>query len=119
MLQTHTRRPGAVGAMMDEYERAVAELSVLVSGLSDTEFEAVRDLETPDESCRSIQTIMHHVIRAGYGYATYIRAAFGTPAERPQPPLPSRTDCARMLSEVTAYSEATLEGKWRMRSEEH
>lgn len=119
-MSTKTRsfRKGGVGAMMDEYERAVAELSTLVSGLSDAEYEAVRDLETQDESCRSIQTIMHHVVRAGYGYATYIRTAFGTPTERPQVPLPSRSDCAKMLSEVMAYNEATLEGKWQMPDEE-
>jgi len=115
---TKARRKGGVGAMMDEYERAVAELSALVSGLGDAEFEAVRDLETQDESCRSIQTIMHHVIRAGYGYATYIRTAFGTPTERPQVPEPKRADCARMLVEMLAYNEATLEGKWQMPDEE-
>src|SRR5262245_33428261 len=115
---TKARRKGGVGAMMDEYERAVAELSALVSGLSDAEFEAVRDVETQDESCRSIQTIMHHVIRAGYGYATYIRTAFGTPTERPQVAQPKRAECARMLVEMLAYNEATLEGKWQMPDEE-
>ena len=104
--------------MMDEYERAVAELSTLVSSLSDADFEAVRDLETRDESCRSIQTVMHHVIRAGYGYATYIRKAFGVPAERPEVPEPSRDDCAGRLQEVMDYTENTLEGKWLMTDDE-
>src|SRR4051812_21089976 len=117
-LKSRARRPGGVGAMMDEYERAVAELSALVSGLSDAEFEAVRDLETADESCRSIQTIMRHVIGASYGYASYIRTAFGTPTERLPVTLPSRADCARMLSEAMTYNEATLEGKWLMTDDE-
>ena len=42
-IQPQTRRAGGVGAMMDEYERAVAELSTLVSSLSDADFEAYRD----------------------------------------------------------------------------
>src|SRR5436853_1851221 len=113
-VQIRTRRPGAVGAMMDEYERAVAELSALVSGLSDAEFEAVRDLETADETCRSIQTIMRHVIGASYGYATYIRTALGTPTERPQVALASRADCARMLSGAMTFNVASPEGKSRM-----
>jgi len=116
--KTRTYRKGGVGAMMDEYERAVAELSTLVSGLSDAEYEAIRDLESKDESCRSIQTIMHHVVRAGYGYAFYIRKAFGVVGERVIPAVPSRTDCAKMLREVMDYTEATLEGKWEMPDEE-
>lgn len=116
--KTRSYRKGGVGAMMDEYERAVAELSALVSGLSDAEYEAIRDLESKDESCRSIQTIMHHVVRAGYGYAFYIRKAFGANEERFVPALPSRTDCAKMLREVMDYTEATLEGKWQMPDEE-
>lgn len=117
-IQPQTRRAGGVGAMMDEYERAVAELSTLVSSLSDADFEAYRDMETKDESCRSIQTIMHHVVRAGYGYATYIRRAFGEAAERPEVPEPKRADCARMLQEVMDYTEDTLEGHWLMNDDE-
>jgi uncharacterized damage-inducible protein DinB len=117
-FQTHARRAGGVGAMMDEYERAVAELSTLVAGLSDTDFEALRDTKTEDEDCRSIQTIMRHVIRAGYGYATDIRTAFGVPAERPKVELPSRRDCEARLKEVMLHTDATLEGKWLLPYEE-
>jgi uncharacterized damage-inducible protein DinB len=117
-IQLQKRRAGAVGAMMDEYERAVAELSELVSGLSDPDFDALRDTQTQDEDCRSIRTIMRHVIRAGYGYATDIRNAFGVPAERPKVELPSRSGCEKRLREVMAYNEATLEGHWLLTYEE-
>ena len=72
-------RPGAIGALADEHERAAHELQRLIEGVSDEDFELVRDLETTDESCRSIQTILNHVVRAAYGYADYIRTSFGTP----------------------------------------
>jgi hypothetical protein len=69
-------RKGAIGALMDEYERAASELKVLVERTREDEFAEIIDIRTKDEDCRSIQTIMTHVGRAGYGYANYIRDAF-------------------------------------------
>ena len=72
-----TYRQGAVGALMDEYERVVAELEGILEEISDADFELVRDTETRDENCRSIQTILTHVVGAGYGYAGMMRDAWG------------------------------------------
>src|SRR5215471_3762768 len=77
LMTTKTYRQGAVGALMDEYERAAGELVSILSGITDEEFERIRDTKTQDQDCRSIQTIMRHVIRAGYGYAGYMRTAWG------------------------------------------
>lgn len=113
-----TYRPGAVGALMDEYERAVAELTHLIGGLSDAEFEAMRDEQTQDAACRSIQTIARHVVSAGYGYSSYLREALSMPAERPQVPALSRTDSLLGMAEMIAHTVATLEGRWQMSDEE-
>jgi uncharacterized damage-inducible protein DinB len=113
-----TLRKGGVGAMMDEYERAAADLSTILRRISDEEFERVRDLETQDEGCRSIQTIMHHVVRAGYGYASYIREAFGEEPNRPDLPLGKRQEALDRLEVMLAYTSATLEGKWEMSDEQ-
>ncbi len=113
-----TLRKGGVGAMMDEYERAAADLSAILRRISDEEFERVRDLETPDEGCRSIQTIMRHVVGAGYGYAGYIREAYGVETKRPDVPLGKRLDLLDQLEVMLAYTAATLEGKWDLSDEE-
>jgi uncharacterized damage-inducible protein DinB len=113
-----TLRKGGVGAMMDEYERAVAELSGILRRISDEEFELVRDLKTQDEGCRSIQTILNHVVRAGYGYADYIRAAFAAESKRPEVPQGKRLESLDQLEVMLAYTAATLEGKWEMSDEE-
>lgn len=107
-------RKGAVGALMDEYERAGEELARLVLRLSDAEFEAVRDLQTPDEDCRSIQTVMHHVVTSGYSYALYLREALSEPGTRPQISLGTRTESAGQLAAMLAYTAAALEGRWEM-----
>jgi len=103
---------------MDEYERAAAELSTLLGRISDEEFALERDFETQDEDCKSIQTIMRHVVRAGYGYAGYIREAHGQEAAGPEFPLFSRHESLQGLQEMLAYTVATLEGKWEMPYEE-
>ena len=71
-----TYRPGAVGAMMDEYERAAEEFRLLIKKIPQKEFELIVDKVTNDEHCRSVQTIVSHVINSGYGYADYLRNYF-------------------------------------------
>jgi uncharacterized damage-inducible protein DinB len=111
-------RKGGVGAMMDEYERAARDLSSLLRSIADDEFERPRDLETKDEDCRSIQTVMRHVVRAGYGYACYIREAYGEDVKRPEIPLPTRLESLQLLDDALAYMAATLEGKWELSDKE-
>ena len=65
-------RPGAIGALTDEYERVALELKNLLSTISQQEFIRICDPTTKDEDCRSIQTIMKHVVAAGYRYQDQI-----------------------------------------------
>jgi uncharacterized damage-inducible protein DinB len=118
MTERKPLRQGGVGAMMDEYERAAADIPAILRRISDEEFERVRDLETKDEDCRSIQTILHHVVRAGYGYASYIREAYGDPPNRPDVPLGKRLEYLDRLDAMLAFTSATLEGKWELTYEE-
>ena len=117
-VTARTPRKGGVGAMMDEYERAARELSSLLSNIGDDEFERPRDLETKDEDCRSIQTVMRHVVRAGYGYACYIREAYGEEVKRPEIPALARLESVQGLEDALAYMAATLEGKWELSDKE-
>ncbi len=111
-------RPGAVGAMMDEYERAAAELKDLVHGLTDEQYAALADPDTKDEDCRTIQTIMRHVVGAGYGYANYLRGHFGDPQVTHDNVLASREDCLRRFDEMMAFTVRTLENRWQLPDKE-
>ena len=118
MTVTKTYRQGAVGALMDEYERAAAELLSILNGITDEEFERIRDTTTQDEDCRSIQTIMRHVIRAGYGYAGYMRTAWGKePVIRWDEPL-SRGQIPGEMKKMLDYMVETLDSKWGMSEKE-
>lgn len=67
------RDNGAKGALLDEYERAIKDLKVCIDGLSDSSLKLIVDHETKDEDCRSIQSILTHVVKAGYDYVVYVR----------------------------------------------
>ena len=117
-MHEHEYRPGAIGALMDEYERAARELARVVAGLSDEAFEQLRDAETKDEDCRSIQTILNHVVRSSYGYADMIRAATGQASARPAIGPMSLGESLEGLEAGLAYTAETLEGRWRMTDDE-
>ncbi len=76
-MQTQYRENGAIGALLDEYERSIHELKSLLMTISDTDLATIVDNETNDEDCRSIQSIMAHVIRAGYVYVIVVRKHLG------------------------------------------
>jgi uncharacterized damage-inducible protein DinB len=113
-----TYRKGAVGAMMDEYERAAAEFRSRIAGLTEERYARIVDTETTDEDCRSPQTIMSHVVAAGYGYANYIRDAFAITKNSPQRRPLAHHESMGEFDSMLAYTEATLEGKWEMSDDE-
>lgn len=111
---TRTFRPGAVGALMDELERATGELSSLIATLDEEAFSKVRDAAAPDPDCRSIQTVTRHVVRSGFAYANYIRKEFSIQSQLEEPPLSSAAEAGGELRRMLQYMSATLEGRWQM-----
>lgn len=111
-------RSGALGALMDEYERAAGELKHLVERIPEEDFVRVVDSLTSDDTCRSAQTIMTHVVRAAYGYADYIRAQISLASERPPNKLLSHSESLEQLEAALRYTAETLEGRWGMSEEE-
>lgn len=113
-----TFRNGNIGALMDEYERAAVELRSLVGNLSEDDFVKVLDAETADEDCRSVQTIMAHVVGAGYSYADYIRELFAIPSQRPPREMFPHGESSARLDAMLEYTARTLEDRWVMSDDE-
>lgn len=105
-------RKGGIGAVMDEYERAAAELKKLINKISESDFVKILDKESNDEDCRSIQTIVSHVTNSGYGYANYIRDWFSITKYSPERRLLSQKDFQSEFDKMLAYTSETFEGKW-------
>src|SRR5215469_13623631 len=113
-----TYRKGPLGALMDEYERASSDLKLVLRDISENDFTSILDKQTEDENCRSVQTIMTHVVRAGYGYADYIRDQFGIPKASHSNDLVSHQDVEAQFDAMLDYTERTLDGRWEMTEDE-
>ncbi|HSD62607.1 MAG TPA: DinB family protein [Ignavibacteriaceae bacterium] len=111
-------REGAIGALMDEYERASIELAAIIGRLSQSEFEKILDPHTEDEDCRSVQTIINHVIRSGYGYANSIRRSTNQTEIKPVFQTNNPEEALIHFDKMLKYTEETLEGKWKMSYDE-
>jgi uncharacterized damage-inducible protein DinB len=57
-------------------------LIAVIKPLASKEILVIRDDKTTNENCRSIQTILTHVVYAGYGYTNFIETHFGSKQER-------------------------------------
>jgi len=110
-------RVGAIGALMDEYEKAAEKLKVTLKPIGQNLFIKIVDTETEDTDCRSIKTIMNHVVRSGYGYANYIRKYFNEKLiERKEDYeliLPEKA--CNELDMMLLYTVETLKDKWNMK----
>ena len=73
---------GTIKALLDEYKKAINELIAVIKPLGSKEMLVIRDDKTTNENCRSVQTILTHVVYAGYGYTNFIETHFGSNKER-------------------------------------
>jgi len=80
---TKVYRKGATGALLDEYERAVSDLKRVISAIPDNALTIITDPHTADDNCKSVQTILSHVVHSGYGYATSIHNLKGHNKPKP------------------------------------
>lgn len=91
---TKIYRQGAIGAILDEYERAILDLSKTISSFSDTAITAtINDL--------SVQSILAHVVRSGYAYALYIQKLLGE--QNSMPDLEYRKTVSEYQNDLTAF----------------
>ena len=109
-------RNGPIGALMDEYERAAVELKAVLQTLSDDDYLFVFDPTAKDKDCQSIQTIMNHTVRSGYGYANYIRKHFKEDftERKTNYDLTNAIKASTALDNMLLYTEATLSNKWKL-----
>ncbi|SFD17357.1 DinB superfamily protein [Chitinophaga sp. CF118] len=108
---TKTFRQGAVGALLDEYERAISDLKKVIEDIPDNALTIIADPQTDNEDCRSVQTVLSHVVHSGYGYATRIHNLRGNNLERPVKTF--RLTIREYLDDLTnvfSYTENTFSG---------
>lgn len=114
------RNNGAVGALLDEYEKAILELQETIDSVADQQLTIIVDHKTSDPDCRSIQTILSHVIRAGYGYAIQIRKSQGEEVDFIDGKLlNSIEEYKKALNAMFSYNEQLFEEYPNLKIEEY
>ena len=100
---------GAIGALLDIYGQAINGLIDVIEGVSDDNLIVITDAQAADENCRSVQTILSHVVHSGYGYATSIHNSKGHALQRPLKIFYlSVTEYVDGLKAVLAYTESVF-----------
>ncbi|MEV4883918.1 DinB family protein [Chitinophaga sp. CC14] len=103
-------RQGAIGALLDEYEKAISDLKEVISTIPDHALTIITDPHTADENCRSVQTILSHVVNSGYGYATSIHNLRGPQLTRPAKTFHLTTNAyLEDLTNVFIFTEKVFE----------
>ena len=105
---------GPLGALMDEYERALNEYIVIVTRLPGETYTEILDPISQDEDCRSIQNISNHVLWSGYGYADAVREVFGMCKNVPVEFIPTQSQIQAALIEMLIYTDETLQNLYAL-----
>ena len=106
----YTQQTGAIGALLDEYRKAVWELMQVIDDVNDADLTKIVDTMTQDSDCRSIQSVLAHVVCSAYGYAIYIQrfkeenVDFAT-----RTPLPTAKDFQNALVKAYEYNVKVFE----------
>ncbi|CAN5623946.1 hypothetical protein BH20ACI4_BH20ACI4_09900 [soil metagenome] len=109
-------RKGAVGSLLDEYERAVFELKAVLQTVGADDY--TRVVEGESEHCHSIEVIMIHVVRAGYGYSKYIRDALAMDALPVEDRKIPQEKIGDEIDKMLAYTTEIFEGERQITDEE-
>ncbi len=100
---------GAVNALLDEYAKAIAALQAVLQPIDELQLASIADAETGNPDCRSIQTVLAHVVRSGFSYCVYIRNSRGLDDIRPEKiPRISAAEYIHDLDRVMVYTRETF-----------
>jgi len=77
------KRQGAVGALLDIYEQAITDLKYAIADIPANVLTIIIDPQATDHNCKSIQTILTHLVHSGFGYSTSIHNLKGNQIQRP------------------------------------
>ena len=112
-----TYRKGALGALTDEYEKALNELKELLLQIPDAEFQKTHN-EKIEVDFQSIKNIVLHLINSGYGYTNYIRKRFGNNYVVPKIEIEKTEQAIAELQKMFEYTVETFEDKWHLTYDE-
>ena len=103
------KKQNAVFAFLEEYKKAIKELQYIITDVNEVELLKIVDTITSNSECRSIQTILTHVINSGYSYCVYIQNHRNIGSKRPEQKLRLATfEYLNDLDKVLEFTNQTF-----------
>lgn len=106
-----TYRKGAIGALTDEYEKALIELKTVLVQIPNDAFLKVYNKEV-DTDFQSIRNLVFHMVNSGYVYANHIRKRFGNNYLVPTIEITNTEQGIASLDAMFTYTVEAFEDKW-------
>ncbi|TGD59362.1 DinB family protein [Flavobacterium humi] len=107
----NTNSQNAVHALLQEYEKAIAELQNTIRDIPNPDLQFPIDPHTQNPDCTSIQMILAHVVSSGYSYASYVRALQNKNTQRPEKTnRESASEYVADLNQVIQFTRDTFAG---------
>ncbi|MEO8768577.1 MAG: DinB family protein [Ferruginibacter sp.] len=105
------KKQNAVLAFLEEYKKAINELQNIISDVNELELIEIADPLTASPECKSIQTILTHVVSSGYSYCVYIQNHRNIDSKRPEQRLRlSSFEYSNDLNQVLEFTNQTFAG---------
>lgn len=99
----------AVSALLAEYQKAIIELQHVIHDISQEDLTFTVDNATTNPDCKSIQTILSHVVSSGYSYCVYIQNFKNKNTVRPEKVNQSSiADYINDLDNVLKFTQETF-----------
>ena len=114
---TNKYRLGAIGALTDEYEKALNELKTILQNISNDNFCLITD-ESIEDDFKSIRNITLHIVSSGYVYANHIRNRFDNDIVLNQVKIDNINEAIEELDKMFLYTVQTFEDKWLLTDDE-
>ena len=114
---TNKYRSGAIGALTDEYEKALNELKTILQNISNDIFCLITD-ESIEDDFKSIRNITLHIVSSGYVYANHIRNRFDNEIVLNQVKIDNINEAIEELDKMFLYTVQTFEDKWLLTDDE-
>lgn len=102
---------GPVPALLRVYKTVINEFISFLKTVNNNEYVFLVEPEAEDKDCRSIQTIISHIVNSGFGYSHYIRGAINVFSVRPDYKLIQYDEIESSLKKVFDFTEDTFNDK--------
>jgi uncharacterized damage-inducible protein DinB len=104
-----TYRPGTIGVLTDEYEKAIEELKTVLKGISNKQFITVSKETVPGFS---VKGIVLHILTCGFKYSNYIRKKLGNKITRSKISVSNIDEAILQLDKMFQHTLDTFEDQW-------